>query len=238
LNGLAQLAQSRLMLRGLEQSRLSISDNVGLHRAAFEWIGFHRRIIPATRRRSKPAGPPLHGSRGNGAAVGYNSAIEHRFVLSGQIERHSQMEFINRIVGSDKLIAVFGYWPTFHDAEVIWLRLDRRSSDAGSGPTLEALVHTFEMTSDVGPDGYYVLRNHVQVHFRFSEVIELRLEGFNYQNVLLGLGVSDLRELGMERVRFDVRLDSSFGVEALFQCRAIEIVDVVQCDKRGEPLTS
>jgi hypothetical protein len=45
MNGLAQLAQSRLMLRGLEQSRLSISNNAGLHRAAFERIGFHRRII-------------------------------------------------------------------------------------------------------------------------------------------------------------------------------------------------
>ena len=31
-----------------------------------------------------------------------------------------------RIEGAEKLTGVFGKWPSFHDANVIWVRLDRR----------------------------------------------------------------------------------------------------------------
>jgi hypothetical protein len=147
------------------------------------------------------------------------------------------LEDIGPIDGAEQLVAVFGYWPSFHDAEVLWLRLDRRSAGEGSyGPTLEALIHAFEMTPEVGPDGYYVLRHHVLVHLQFREVVELRLDGFNHQNALSGLDLTDLQERQMERVRWAVRFDSTFGAEASFQCLAVEVVSVVPCSKAGEPI--
>ena len=147
------------------------------------------------------------------------------------------MEAVEYIAGAEQLVAVFGYWPSFHDAEVLWLRLDRRASGDGCyGPTLEALVHAFEMTSEVGADGHYVLRHHVLVHLRFLDVVELRLDGFNYQNALMGLTLTDLRDRQMERVRWAVRFDSAFGVDASFQCCAVEVVSVVPCSKAGEPI--
>jgi hypothetical protein len=143
---------------------------------------------------------------------------------------------VDRIAGAEQLVAVFGYWPSFHDAEVLWLRLDRRANGDGCyGPTLEALIHAFEMTSEVGGDGYYVLRHHVLVRLRFFEVAELRLDGFNHQNALMGLTLTDLRDRQMERVKWAVRFDSAFGVDASFQCFAVEVVSVVPCDKTGEP---
>lgn len=54
------------------------------------------------------------------------------------------------------LVEIFGYWPAFHDAEVIAVRLDR--SGVSGSPELEADVHVFEMTSTVTPDGFYELR--------------------------------------------------------------------------------
>src|SRR5262252_5018393 len=101
------------------------------------------------------------------------------------------MDAVDRIPGADKLIAVFGYWPSFHDAEVHSMNLDRRPQADGYGPTLEAMIHAFEMNSEVGADGCYVLRHHVLVHFRFHDVVELQLEAFNCQNVLYGLHISD-----------------------------------------------
>src|SRR5262245_37611856 len=146
------------------------------------------------------------------------------------------MEAVEGIAGAKQLLAVFGYWPSFHDAEVQWLRLDRRAHGQGCyGPTLEVLVHAFEMTNEVGADGHYVLRHHVLVHLRFEDAVGLRLDGFNYQNALMGLTVTDLQDRQMERVRWAVHFDSAFGVDASFQCYAVEVVSVVPCSKAGEP---
>src|SRR4051795_12352549 len=111
------------------------------------------------------------------------------------------MEEVPRIAGAEQLVAVFGYWPSFHDAEVLWMRLDRRAHGEGCyGPTLEALIHAFdfEATSPVGSDGRHALRRSVLVHLRFRDVDGLRVEGFNFQNKLHGLTLEDLRDRQME----------------------------------------
>jgi hypothetical protein len=145
------------------------------------------------------------------------------------------VESVERIAGAEQLVAAFGYWPSFHDAEVLWLRLDRRSHGGGYGPTLEALVHAFEMTSAVGGDGHFVLRQHVLVHLRFHEAVELWLDGFNHQNALLGLRLTEVRDRQMERVSWEVEFDPAHGIGASFQCHAVEVVSVIPCSDAGEP---
>ena len=145
------------------------------------------------------------------------------------------MDITDRILGAESLIAVFGYWPSFHDAEVTWMKLNRRPSGEGYGPTLDAMVHAFEATSEVGADGCHVLRHHVLVHFRFFDVVELQLEAFNHQNVLYGLEITNLHERQLENFKFGVRFEPSYGVDASFQCRSVEVVAVVPCSKEGEP---
>ena len=145
------------------------------------------------------------------------------------------MENFRDIRNSELLTSLFGYWPCFHDAEVVWLRLDRRATSLGKGPTVEALIHTFEMTSEVNTAGFYVLRNHVLVQLRFARVKEVVLDGFNHQNVLNGLSIKDIRHRQMEHLNFEVAFDSTFGVTATFQCEEIEIVDVEPCNAEGHP---
>lgn len=146
------------------------------------------------------------------------------------------MDITDRITGSEKLVAKFGYWPTFHDAEVLWAKLDRHPQGEGFGPTFDVLIHAFEMTNEVGPDGHYVLRHHVLVHLLFRDVAELRLEGFNNQNALFGLAMSDIRERQLEHLQFEVRFDSAYGMDSLFQCHAVEVISVTPCSKDGEPI--
>ncbi len=117
------------------------------------------------------------------------------------------------------------------------MRFDRRATSLGNGPTVEALIHTFEMTSEVNSAGFYVLRNHVLVHLRFSRVMELILDGFNHQNALLVLSIEDIRHRQMEHLNFEVKFDTSFGLEASFQCQDIEVVDVQPCDNDGLSLS-
>lgn len=141
----------------------------------------------------------------------------------------------DEILGAERLTAVFGYWPTFHDAEVVWMRLDRGGTDLGPGPTLDALIHAFEMTKEVDAAGYYVLRNHVLVHLRFAGVSNLRLDGFNQQNAIFGLTIS-MAETGEVGEKYQVGFDPSFGVGAEFHCATIAVSGVQPCDKDGNPL--
>jgi hypothetical protein len=67
------------------------------------------------------------------------------------------------IEGASDVVNWFGYWPTFHDAEVLTITLERRSG-------CRVVIHTFEKTSDLDSRGYYVLTKHAIVTFT--------LEGF------------------------------------------------------------
>jgi hypothetical protein len=86
------------------------------------------------------------------------------------------------IPGAADVIAWFGYWPTFHDGEVLSVTLDRRNPS-------RVVVHAFESTPEVDSRGHYVSAKHAIVTFILSEVTNTRIEQFNHQNVLNGLFV-------------------------------------------------
>jgi hypothetical protein len=81
------------------------------------------------------------------------------------------------IDGAQELYDWFGYWPTFHDAEVLRLELNR------SGSSL-LTVRTKEVTSETGKKGYYVPAKNVTVEFMIEGVLDLDLNGFSHQNVI------------------------------------------------------
>ena len=128
-----------------------------------------------------------------------------------------------RIENVHLLEDVFGYFPSFHDAEVLRIILNRES--VGILPTLEAEIYVFEITSQV-VDGKYVCEKHTRVTFQFHEIDGLILEGFNNQNVLQGLSIKDISDHQLENLKFEVGIEGNFGVEARFKCRSIKIVSV------------
>jgi hypothetical protein len=62
------------------------------------------------------------------------------------------------------------------------------------------------------------------------------LEGFNFQNMLWELAISDIREQQLERIHFQVDFVPSFGVGASFQCHRIELLRVTPCAADATPL--
>jgi len=58
---------------------------------------------------------------------------------------------IDRIENSEAITSLFGYWPSFHDAEVIQISISR-FSEHGGAPSLSADVHVFEMTRQLNSD--------------------------------------------------------------------------------------
>jgi hypothetical protein len=50
---------------------------------------------------------------------------------------------LKAVEGAESLYKWFGYWPNFHDAEVMSLHLNR-------GAPSSLVIHTWEMTKEVG----------------------------------------------------------------------------------------
>jgi hypothetical protein len=84
------------------------------------------------------------------------------------------------VPGAAELFAWFGYWPSFHNGEVLSLHLDR------TGPS-RLRVHTWEGTHQLDSRGYIVLQKHVVVTFILQDVSDSELDEFNHQNVLSDL---------------------------------------------------
>jgi hypothetical protein len=122
------------------------------------------------------------------------------------------------VINADLLIRIFGDWPSFHDAEILSIHLDR-----GRGkPSLEAVFHLHRMTKDVDEKGYFILKDHTLAKVRFENIILKELKWFNHQNSIDGL---DVGTPGNER-RFAVEFPSNWGCDAHFECDQIEVLSV------------
>jgi len=137
-----------------------------------------------------------------------------------------------KIEGAAALEAIFGYWPTFHDAEVLAVRLDRGApDDSHTGPRLEAEVYVFEMTDQLEADGHYRLQKHALVTLGFVGIDNLTLTDFNHQNALGAIGLQDISDRQLERLKWHVHFVGSFGMTASFLCDQVEVVGVRRLDE-------
>lgn len=118
---------------------------------------------------------------------------------------------------------VFGRWPSFHDAEVLRLRLDH---EGDAGPWLEADIYAFEMTSKVDNRGFYVLDKRHAITLRFDGLVGVNLRWFGQQNVISTLAIEDASEHEEPTVRWHANLGSSVGMEAEFHCASVRVVAV------------
>src|SRR5262245_49024564 len=84
------------------------------------------------------------------------------------------------IPGAHELGSWFGSWPSFHDAEILELRLNRSTESI-------IRIHTWAMTDELDAKGFYVSDRHVVVTFILNGITSLSLTGFNNQNVIAGL---------------------------------------------------
>src|SRR2546427_9984170 len=125
------------------------------------------------------------------------------------------------IRGEEKLKAIFGAWPSFHDAEVWSLAYER----VPDGFSVAAVIHAFQMTSEVDARGYYVLKNHAKVRIRFDRCSDVALDGFNHQNVLFGLEITE-PEQAAPGCAFQLRFDTSYGLAGTLRCKDIIVESV------------
>ncbi len=131
----------------------------------------------------------------------------------------------DEVSGGAELLRWFGCVPTFHDAEVISLTLNRSGSS-------KLVLHGWLMTNEVDADGYFVLDKHAVVTFELSGIMDLQLEGFSAQNVLGRLilrRAPDRPErrphmtLSPLREDIEIELEPCYGLSGLIRARSVSI---------------
>ena len=121
------------------------------------------------------------------------------------------------IPGAAEVIAWFGYWPTFHDAEVLSIVLNR------SGES-HVVAHAWESTPEIDPSGYFVLAKHAIVTFRMEGfprdefgITRTEIACFNGQNVLSNASVSKTQD------GFELALAGIWGVDGSIFCERMSV---------------
>ena len=114
------------------------------------------------------------------------------------------------VPGAAELFTWFGFWPSFHDGEVLSLHLDR------AGPS-QLRLHTWEGTHQLDSRGYGVLRKHVVVTFILENISDLELDGFSRQNVLAEL------TLTQDPSGYNLKLWPCYGISGEIKARSVRI---------------
>ena len=136
------------------------------------------------------------------------------------------------IARSERLTAIFGHWPSIHDAEVIDLRLWRGDVDPDRDryvfPEVTVRLRVWEWARSVAPPGTLERTNTTLVTLRFHGVEEdFRLAGVNHINSIDGLAISQHERESGPTPYFAVRFapHSPPDTEMSFKCRWIEVVE-------------
>jgi Immunity protein 50 len=134
-----------------------------------------------------------------------------------------------RIENADALTSLYGQWPSFHDAKIHRIVLDR---DGEGGPSLSADIHLFQMTSELlpprPPEGhrYFVLKNHRLVTLCFNGIELVELVDFNGGNVISVMEVAEIDPVENEGRQFHVTVSTSYGCAFELRCSRIAVIDV------------
>ena len=147
-------------------------------------------------------------------------------------------EIESLIQGSEKLTGIFGYWPSFHDAEVIDFHFWRGEVEPDEQryvfPVLTVKLHVWKLTDQTDERGYLVLRHHRLTTLRLHDVDEFSMEGFNNQNAIFELFIEQRERSDGPSPFFFVEFKPAFGMRASFRCFRVEVVDAMPCTKDGE----
>lgn len=112
---------------------------------------------------------------------------------------------ISRITNHELVIQRFGYWPSFHDAEVLKVTFE---ANPGYRATVTFLLETHEFINELDSRGYYKQVNNCRIELNFTGIHEMHFEDFSHQNIIFGLELKEAGEF------IECAFDSSVGLVA------------------------
>jgi hypothetical protein len=141
------------------------------------------------------------------------------------------------IESGEALTRFFGRWPSFHDAEILEVHLDRGHVEPEKNlyefPSLTLKIHLWEMTKEVDHNGYFILRNHTLATLKLSDLDRLNLVGFNHQNAIMEMEIHRRERTDGPSPYFEVEIVPAFGFAASFICLHVTVVEAMPCNPDG-----
>lgn len=133
---------------------------------------------------------------------------------------------------------VFGYLPSFHDAEIKGFIMNTyfKKELNYSCPIIEFTVHCWEMTNEIDNNGYYIQQKHNLVTFRFEDIYNVELDGYNNQNVVSSIDFKLLETNEKGFTPIQVEINPNYGLGGSFKALTCSIVSVISCNKVGNVL--
>lgn len=123
------------------------------------------------------------------------------------------------VAHAERLLEAFGYWHSFHDAEVHRAVLDRGGAE--ERPSITLLINVYDSSGALDERGYYDVRVNVMVTLKFSDVDDMELGDLGAQNV-----INELRLEPQPAGRIAVELAPCFGLNGVFTCGTVEVLEV------------
>jgi hypothetical protein len=130
------------------------------------------------------------------------------------------------IAGANKVEETLGFWPTFHDAEVIAFSVERALpfKNGATVARLAVLVRQFRTVGEGTAQYAQILSKSVLIRFLFVGVCELELSGFNHQNVINSIEVTPIETA--ESANQLVDIESIWGFGGTLHCSSVEVENV------------
>lgn len=136
------------------------------------------------------------------------------------------MEIIKHIDGSEKVLKALGFWPSFHDAEVISFSVSRALPLDTKICFAKLAVHVRQYAEvGVGTAEYALaIVKSILVNFIFSGVSGLSVSEFNHQNVINSIEFRSAESLGAPSISVDI--ESIWGLGGSLQCNSVVVESV------------
>ena len=139
------------------------------------------------------------------------------------------MEAHQFIQDFQRVLAHLGMWPSFHDAEVLKLTVDRTHVATAKeiSPVLDLHLRGWVMTSEITEQGFYKLHGDAVFHFQFERVTNLHIEGFNNQNVISALNLEVVDDPhNRDHKVLQVELEHCYVFEASFTAQGARVLGI------------
>ena len=135
---------------------------------------------------------------------------------------------VSRIVNHEVVIQRFGYWPSFHDAEVLKVTFEAHPSYRA---TVTFLIEISEFINELDANGRYKQFNNCQIELNFTGIREMHFEDFSHQNVIFDLKFKEIGEF------IECSFDSSTGLVASITAEEAYVLSLVPIEPEPDEPT-
>ncbi len=138
------------------------------------------------------------------------------------------MSTVEHIVGSEKLVAALGYWPSFHDAEVVSVSAQRALPVSVHHASVKLVVHVrkYETRGEGTAQYEQVLVKSILASFLCTQVADLELSEFNHQNAINSLSVHEEPSADAPDSPLVLTIEPIWGVGGTVRCAMVELSTV------------